>query len=308
MAAGRELFKREVRQVFAGRCLKCHGGEESEGEFSLVTRDALLKGGASGQAVDLKNSQASLLLKLIRHEDEPVMPEDGAKLDQRQIDAIAKWIDLGAPYDKPFATSAQDDPLAWTKRVIDDSAREFWSFQPLANIQPPMVDDAWPRTPIDHFVLRKLRDAGIAPNSIASRRALVRRAYFDLIGLPPSPQEVQQFVSDPDPQAYEKLVDRLLASKHHGERVARHWLDIARFAESHGFEQDYDRPHAYHYRDFVIKAFNADMPFDQFVRLANRRRRDRTGQPVGDDGDRILGRRSFSHTANRERIRVVALR
>ncbi len=267
MAEGRELFKRDVRQIFAGRCLKCHGGEETEGEFSLATRDALLIGGASGKAIDLKESQASLLLKLIRHEDEPVMPEDGAKLDQRQIDAIARWIELGAPYDKPFAAKQEEDPLAWTRRIVDDSARGFWSFQPLADIDPEFGDDVWARTVIDHFVLERLRESGLAPGSIASPRTLMRRAYFDLLGLPPSPAEVEAFLTDEDPGAYEKLIDRLLESKHHGERVARHWLDIARFAESHGFEQDYDRPHAFHYRDFVIQALNGDMPFDQFVRL-----------------------------------------
>ncbi len=267
MAAGRELFRRDVRQVFVGRCLKCHGGKETEGEFSLATRDELLRGGSSGKAVDLKNVSASLLLQLIKHEEEPVMPEDGAKLDQRQIDAIAKWIGLGAPYDKPLRTGSDDDPLAWTRRTIEPSDRDFWSFQPLQEVPAPKVgDDSWPRTVIDRFIQIKLADANITPNPPASRRTLLRRAYFDLIGLPPSPAEVDEFINDPDPQAYEKLIDRLLASKHHGERVGRHWLDIARFAESHGFEQDYDRPHAYHYRDFVIKAFNADMPFDQFVR------------------------------------------
>ncbi|HRX79791.1 MAG TPA: DUF1549 domain-containing protein, partial [Pirellulaceae bacterium] len=267
MAEGQELFKKEVRTVLVGRCLKCHGGDETEGEFNLATREGMLKGGASGKAIELRNSAASLLMRLITHEDEPVMPEDGAKLDQRQIDAIAKWIDLGAPYDKPLHTEDDADPLAWTQRTIDESARDFWSFRPLHRVDPPkFAEDSWSRTKIDRFILAKLTAAGIAPNTMASRRTLMRRAYFDLIGLPPSLEEVEAFVNDESPDAYEMLIDRLLDSKHHGERVGRHWLDIARFAESHGFEQDYDRPHAYHYRDFVIKAFNADMPFDQFVR------------------------------------------
>lgn len=267
MTRSRELFKREVRQVFAGRCVKCHGGENTEGEFSLASREELLEGGAGGMAIDLKEPSASYLLKLINHQEEPVMPEDGAKLDQRQIDAIAQWISLGAAYDKPLSVEVDEDPSAWTKRTIDDSARDFWSFQPLHYVVPREVgDDAWPRTVIDDFVQQKFVAAGVIPNAIASRRKLLRRAYFDLIGLPPTKEEAEAFINDPDPQAYEKLLDRLLDSEHHGERVGRHWLDIARFAESHGFEQDYDRPHAYHYRDFVIQAFNADMPFDQFVR------------------------------------------
>ena len=125
MAEGQELFKKEVRTVLVGRCLKCHGGDETEGEFNLATREGMLKGGASGKAIELRNSAASLLMRLITHEDEPVMPEDGAKLDQRQIDAIAKWIDLGAPYDKPLHTEDDADPLAWTQRTIDESARDF---------------------------------------------------------------------------------------------------------------------------------------------------------------------------------------
>ncbi len=267
MAVGRELFKNEVRTLFSGRCLKCHGGEKTEGEFSLVTREALLQGGASGPAIELRKSSESLLVRLISHADEPLMPEDGAKLDQRQIDVIAKWIDLGAPYDKPLHATEDADPLAWTSRTIEAAAREFWSFQPLQPVEPPkLANDSWARTDLDRFVLAKLTAAGVTPNALATRRTLMRRAYFDLIGLPPSPAEVEAFIHDEAPDAYDKLLDRLLASKHHGERVGRHWLDIARFAESHGFEQDYDRPHAYHYRDFVIKAFNADMPFDQFVR------------------------------------------
>ncbi|MBI2477890.1 MAG: PSD1 domain-containing protein, partial [Planctomycetia bacterium] len=267
MAAGRELFKNEVRTVLAGRCLKCHGGEETEGEFDLATREGMLKGGASGKAIELRQSSASLLMRLVSHEEEPLMPEDGAKLDQRQIDAIAKWIDLGAPYDKPLQVKDDHDPLAWTSRTIDASDREFWSFQPLRKIEPPKVaEDAWVRTDVDRYVLARLTEAGITPHAPAARRTLLRRAYFDLVGLPPSLDEIAAFVKDESTDAYEKLLDRLLDSQHHGERVGRHWLDIARFAESHGFEQDYDRPHAYHYRDFVIKAFNADMPFDQFVR------------------------------------------
>ncbi len=267
MTASLDLFKREVRTLFTGRCLKCHGGEKSEGEFSLATREALLQGGASGKAIEVGKSQASLLVRLISHEEEPLMPEDGAKLDQRQIDAIAKWIDLGAAYDQPLRVEDDSDELAWTRRTIEDAARDFWSFQPLRRVEPPQVTQAsWGRTPIDAFILAQLEQVGIAANGPAARRKLVRRAYYDLIGLPPTPEEVEAFVASDDPQAYEQLIDRLLESPHYGERVGRHWLDVARFAESHGFEQDYDRPHAYPYRDFVIRALNDDMPFDQFAR------------------------------------------
>ncbi len=150
---------------------------------------------------------------------------------------------------------------------MPDSERHFWSFEPLHRVPPPAVHDAnWCRTPLDHFILARLEAANLRPNPPVNRRQLIRRVYFDVIGLPPSPDEVEAFVNDPSPDAYDKLVDRLLASPHHGERWGRYWLDLARFAESHGFEHDYDRPSAYPYRDFVIRALNDDLPYDTFVK------------------------------------------
>jgi len=265
MQQGLDVFKATVRPVLIGRCVKCHGGESTEAELDLTTREGLLRGGSDGPAVELGKGKTSRLYRLVAHLDEPAMPEDGAKLNDEAVQAIARWIDLGAPYDKSLLEQEQD-PLAWTHKQIDDSAREFWSFQPLAVAEPPAENDPWIRTPIDRFILAGLRQHELRPNAIADRRTLIRRVYFDLIGLPPTPEEVDRFVNDADPQAYEQLIDRLLDSPHFGERWGRHWLDVARFAESHGFEQDYDRPHAYHYRDFVIRALNEDMPFDQFVR------------------------------------------
>jgi hypothetical protein len=161
---------------------------------------------------------------------------------------------------------ARDD-ARWQHRQVSGDARDWWAFQPLGHFSPPSVDHgAWVRTPIDRFVLARLENAGLDANPSADRRTLVRRAYLDLTGLPPTPEEVDAFLEDQHEDAFERLIDRLLASPHYGERWARYWLDVARFAESHGFEQDYDRPNAYHYRDFVIKAFNGDMPYDQFVR------------------------------------------
>ncbi len=269
MTKGLKLFKAEVRGVLVGRCVKCHGGEETEGEFDLATRAALLTGGAEGKAVELGNGKASRLYKLIAHQAEPSMPEDGAKLDDCIIASIANWIDLGAPYDRPLAVK-EDDPLAWTRRTIDEGARDYWAFQPLQVAEPPVVEsDSWSRTGIDRYILAKLRQNKLTPNNPIDRRRLIRRAYFDLIGLPPTPAEIERFEQESvrNPQsAFDNLVDRLLDDPHYGERWGRHWLDVARFGESHGFEQDYDRPHAYHYRDFVIKALNSNMPYDQFVR------------------------------------------
>ena len=203
----------------------------------------------------------SRLYALITHADEPHMPQKGPKLPAATAEQIARWIDLGAPYDAPLV----ERPIAASAKSPTPD-RDFWSFRPLQVPKPPAVKNAeWVRTPVDRFVLAELEAHGLAPAAPADRRTLIRRVYFDLIGLPPTPDEADAFAADPDPRAYERLVDRLLTSPHYGERWARHWMDVARFAESHGYEQDYDRPHAYYYRDFLIGALNRDMPFTQFA-------------------------------------------
>lgn len=266
MARGLALFKKSVRPILIGRCIRCHGGEDTENAFELTRREDLLRGGADGPVVVPGRAEESRLVKLIRHEAEPHMPEDGAKLSDLAIQHLVDWINLGAPYDQPLLAD-NEDPLAWTRTELEPSRREFWAFQPLQDTRPPELDQAgWARTDIDRFVLQGLRERGLVPSEPAERRKLARRAAYDLTGLPPDPADVEAFVRDSDPLAYEKLIDKWLDSPHYGERWGRHWLDVARFAESHGFEQDYDRPHAYHYRDFVIQAFNRDLPFDQFVR------------------------------------------
>lgn len=266
MAKGLDVFKKHVRPVLISQCVNCHGGEETESEFDLTTREGLLRGGAGGTAVVPGKAEESRLYKLVMHQEEPAMPMDVSKLPETDLAHLRQWIELGAPYDKPLIDE-KDDEMPWTERLVSDDARQFWSFQPLGEHEPPHVASQTScRTAIDQFVVKKLEDKGLQLNPPAERRKLIRRAYFDLIGLPPTPEEVEQFVRDTSADAYDRLVDRLLDSRHFGERWARHWLDVARFAESHGFEQDYDRPYAYHFRDFVIKAFNADMPYDQFVR------------------------------------------
>ena len=267
MRAGLELFRQQVRPVLLKSCVNCHGGKDTESEFDLTTREGLLKGGAEGKnkTVIVGDANQSRLYKLITHNEEPKMPEEAAKLSQGEIAAIGRWIDLGAPYDKPLIDRAAAVP--WTQTVLPLEARNFWSLEPLKIMPPPEVTRAaWVRTPVDRFVLAKLEAKGIAPNDAASRRVLIRRASFDLLGVPPNPAETEAFINDADPAAYEKLIDRLLASPRYGERWARHWLDVARFAESYGFEHDYDRKFAYHFRDFVIRALNDDMPYDQFLR------------------------------------------
>ncbi|HEV3202782.1 MAG TPA: DUF1549 domain-containing protein, partial [Gemmataceae bacterium] len=266
MAKGLEIFKTHVRPVLEKRCLKCHGGKSVESELNLADRQGLLRGGNSGPAILVGNAKESLLYKLINHAKDPAMPHNSPKLADETIRHIAAWIDNGAPYDEALVAGKNKEP-AWTRKVVSEDARQFWSFQPLQPSNPPAVkNNAWCRTPIDSFILAKMAAAGIQPNRAADKRQLLRRIYFDLVGFPPPPEEVDAFLKDTSPNAYEKWIDRLLASPQYGERWGRHWLDLARFAESHGFEHDYDRPAAYHYRDFVIKALNEDLPYDTFVK------------------------------------------
>lgn len=263
MSASMELFKSHVREILSQQCLHCHGGEETHGEFDLSTREGLLKGGALGPAAVAGKPDESILLAVLRHEREPHMPQDADKLADEDIQRIADWVAAGAAYDKPLVDAAAD----LIEKQVRPEDREFWSFRPLATPAAPQVDDTgWARTPIDQFVWARLAEKGLKPNGLAERRRLIRRAYLDLLGIPPTPEEVSRFLADTADDAYARLIDELLASPHYGERWGRHWLDLARFAESHGYEQDYDRPTAYHYRDFVIRALNEDMPYDQFVR------------------------------------------
>lgn len=257
MKASQQLFRRQVKTILRASCLKCHGGESVQGDFDLSRRESLLESGY----IDLDDPESSHLLAVVRHESEPKMPKKAAKLSEKSIAAIAKWVELGAAYDRPLSG---DDSNSNPAGILEE-AREFWAFRPLGGDNVPQIDDATIVNDIDRFLRAAQAERGLSPNAEADRRVLIRRATFDLTGLPPTPAEVRAFVQDTDPQAYERLVDRLLDSPHFGERWARHWMDVARFAESHGYEQDYDRPHAYHYRDFLIRAINDDLPFDKFV-------------------------------------------
>ncbi len=266
MAQSRELFGKSVRGILADNCLKCHGGDKTRAEFSLATREALLKGGENGAVVVPGKGKNSKLYRLTAHHEEPHMPpKDHKRLMAAQLADLARWIDLGAAYDKPLIDRPETPK---TKAMVVSAAdRDFWSFRPLARPRIPEVKAAhWANNPIDRFVLAKMEEKKLAPTPEAGRRTLIRRAYFGLVGLPPSPEAIAAYLADTRPDAYERLVDELLASPAHGERWGRHWLDVVRFAESHGFEHDYDRPHAYPYRDFVLKALNDDLPYDTFTR------------------------------------------
>ncbi|HEY3788867.1 MAG TPA: PSD1 and planctomycete cytochrome C domain-containing protein [Urbifossiella sp.] len=260
MAKGTDLFKSSVRALLQAKCAKCHSGDKIESEFDMGTRETLLKGGTAGAAIVPGDHKKSFLYQVIAHTKAPTMPHERPKLPDAEIAKIAEWIDLGAPYDRPLL--GKDDAAAWTRKVIATEAKKHWAFQPLKLRSPkPGTQQT-----IDGFILEKLGEAGLKPNPSAEKRVLIRRLYLNLIGLPPTPEQVDAFLADASPNAFEKVVDQLLASPHFGERQARPWLDLVRFAESHGFEHDYDRPTAYHYRDFVIKALNQDLPFDTFVK------------------------------------------
>ena len=256
---GIALFQKTIRPTLIENCLKCHGDEKTRSGLDLSTRELLLEGGETDDAVNLNDPAKSYLLMLIRHEEEPEMPPKKAKLPDALIGDFQKWIALGAPYDKPLLVK---DRSKTTAMQVTQSDREFWSFKPLTNPTPPATDSSWPQTRIDHFIFAKLSENKLTPNPPASDHTRIRRAYLSLIGLPPTPEQLKTALS----QTHAQLIDELLTNPHYGERWARHWLDAARFAESHGFEQDYDRKYAFHYRDFVIKALNSDMPWDQFVR------------------------------------------
>ncbi len=266
MERGLALFKESVRPLLIAQCLDCHGGKAKKGDFDLSDRKPLVESGM----ID-GGGKASRLYALDHPCGRAAHALEEAEACRTRISrSIARWIDLGAPYDKPLIDSAASAKAAPRTGSSIEEARNLLGV-PRARAECRRRRfrrkmRSWVRTPIDRFILAKLESKGLAPNPQAERGTLIRRLSFDLIGLPPTPEEVDAFLADDRPDAYERLVDRLLASPHYGERWARHWMDVARFAESHGYEQDYDRPFAYHYRDFLIKAFNRDMPYDQFVR------------------------------------------
>ncbi len=257
--ADAEFYAAKIRPLLEARCYKCHGPEaKAKGGFRLDTRELLLKGGDSGAAVLPGDPAKSALVAAVRRSnpDTAMPPKDKDALPDGEVALLVEWVQRGLPYATAHAKPARKE------KVIRDEDRAWWAFQPVKS--PPLPpDDPWCRHPLDRFILAKLRAEGLAPAPEADRAAFIRRATFDLHGLPPTPEEAEAFVKDGDVQ---KLVDRLLASPRYGERWARHWLDLVRYAESDGFRQDAFRPSAWPYRDYVVRAFNEDMPYDRFVR------------------------------------------
>ncbi len=261
-----EFFEKSIRPLLVEKCQGCHGSAKQKGGLRLDSRAAVLAGGNSGPAVVPGDPKASPLIEAINYGDIAQMPPK-SKLPEPEIAALTRWVQGGAHWGQESSSAGPARPAGTDFGPTLRERSRFWSFQPLRSVTPPSPDDprGWVRNPIDRFILDGLNRRGLAPASEAPRRTLIRRLTFDLTGLPPTPVEVDSFLADGRPDAYDRLVDRLLASPHHGERWGRHWLDLVRYAETSGHEFDYDIPNASGYRDYVIRALNADVPFDRFV-------------------------------------------
>ena len=262
-AAAIEFFEKEVRPLLAKRCYECHSAdtEEPSGGLRLDSRTAAIKGGDTGSAMTPHKPDESLLIDAINYGELYQMPPK-SKLPATEIAVLTKWVSIGAPWPKGDAAGAAHD------KSFDLAARvaSHWCWQPIGNPPRPTLQHSdWSQQPLDDYILAKLESAGLPPGPPAEKRTLIRRAYFDLVGLPPPPAEVDAFVKEASPDAFERVVTGLLESPHFGERWARHWMDLMRYSETYGHEFDYPIPFAHQYRDYLIRAFNADVPYDLFV-------------------------------------------
>ncbi|WP_406698326.1 PSD1 and planctomycete cytochrome C domain-containing protein [Singulisphaera sp. Ch08] len=251
-AASESFFELKVRPVLAGTCVKCHGAKKASGGLRLDSREAMLAGGDSGPALVPGDAEGSLLIQAVRHADESLKMPPTKPLAKAAQDDLVAWVVAGASW-----------PKAAAAKPIEGQAH--WAFEPLRALLPPEDSTGWGAQAIDRFIASEHRAKGLQPVAKADRRALIRRAYFDLIGLPPEPDRIEAFVADERPDAFARLVDELLASPGYGERWGRYWLDLARYADTAGDNSDYPIREAYLYRDYVIDAFNADIPYDRFL-------------------------------------------
>jgi hypothetical protein len=267
------FFKSKVEPILSERCYKCHSNAEgkTKGGLALDTRAGMMKGGDDGKIIDTANMSKSMLLtRLLSKDKEEKMPPKDVNLTPAELATLSTWINKGAPYPVAEASlAAVSDPKAAIKSKDTSAGKSHWAWQPIKNVPvPPTTNPQWAKTTIDNFIVAKLAQKRMAPSPLADRASLIRRAYYDLVGLPPMPWEVQAFVDDKSPNAWEKVIDRLLASPHYGERWGRYWLDVARYSDTKGEAQKKDSPlyvDAWTYRDYVIDAFNKDKPYDRFI-------------------------------------------
>jgi cytochrome c553 len=292
---GAEFFEKKIRPILVGNCYKCHSAkaEKLKGGLRLDSREGLLKGGETRASIVPGDPEKSLLIEAVRYSNEDLRMPPKKKLKDEEIADLTAWVRMGAPW--PASGGAQAETSKTSVFNLQERARH-WAFQPIKKAKPPVVrNNAWPRSPVDNFILAALEAQGLSPAPPADRRTLIRRVTYDLIGLPPTPTEIDAFLADESPDAYRKVVERLLASPHYGERWARHWLDLVRYAETRGHEFDFELPTAWQYRDYVIRALNADVPYDQYVTehvagdlLANPRR-----HPTEQFNESIIGTAFF---------------
>ncbi len=261
--AAADFFETRIRPLLVEKCFRCHGPDEQEGGLRLDSRGGILSGGDSGPAVVAGDPESSRLIDAVRYNSLEMPPDE--KLSQRHVDDLVEWVRSGAIWpgsdDGPVAPRAPDVE-------ITDADRQHWSFQPIVRHQPPNDPQTpWDDdNPIDGFVLDRLNAEGLEPAAPAAKATLLRRVYFDLIGLPPTPEEMASFLADERPDAFARVVDDLLARPQYGERWGRHWLDLVRFAQTNGYERDDEKPYIWRYRDYVVRSFNDDKPYDRFVR------------------------------------------
>jgi len=261
MERGLAEFQKEVRSILSENCVGCHGGEKTKGGLNLATREGLLKGGTEGAVVVPFKASESRLLKLVRHEEEPHMPEKKPALSGAAIKALVDWIDHGAPYEGSLIAGV----VAAKKETatVSEDAKKLWAFQPVREVEPPKFRGV--AHPVDQFILAKATEKGLAISKVADRRTLIRRAAYDLTGLPPTVEEIAAFVNDRAPDAFERMIGRFLDSPHYGERWGRWWLDVARYADSNGQDENKVMANAWRYRDWVVRSFNANQRFDAFI-------------------------------------------
>jgi hypothetical protein len=259
-----EFFEKEVRPLLVERCLKCHGDQKPKGGLQLTSQAAVLKGGDTGRAAVAGKPDESLLIQAVRHNGDLKMPPK-EKLKDREIETLTRWVKLGLPWPQGAGLAAPSDK----KFVLTDEQRRFWAWQPVKVVLPPQVTNTtWARSDLDRYVLARLEAKGLRPAKPADKGTLIRRATFDLTGLPPTPEEIDAFLKDDSPEAFARVVDRLLASPAYGQRWGRHWLDVVRYTDSfdsRGLGGPGDCSEAWRYRDWVVDAFNRDMPYGQFV-------------------------------------------
>ena len=254
------FFEAKVRPLLVERCQRCHGEKKQSGGLRVDSLAAIVRGGESGPALKPHAPQDSLLISAVKYESLEMPPK--APLSPNEVATLVKWVKLGAPWPNADIRQIQNQG-----EQFSPEDRAYWAFQPLANVTPPKpANEASTGNAIDAFVRARLQAHDLQPAPEASRRVLLRRAYFDLLGIPPTPEQTAAFLADKSPHAYEQLIDRLLESPRYGERWGRHWLDLVRYAESDGYKQDAYRPNAWRYRDYVIRSLNADKPYDQFIR------------------------------------------